>query len=161
MIKGQWSRVTVRVTGQRSVVTDQGLLDTRPRVRDQGHGSGVTVTGQRSQVKRHRSRVMGQESVVKVQWPRVIAREHWSEIIGQRSLVSGQGSLVKGHSSVVKGHWSKHCLSSDLIRIRFSRRFASNDILKTINFQVHDLDLQVMGGDGTEKNFRPISIITP
>ena len=32
-----------------------------------------------------------------------------------------------------------------------------NDILKTINFQVRDLDLQArgMGGDGTEKSFGP------
>ena len=34
-----------------------------------------------------------------------------------------------------------------------------NDILKIINFQVRDLDLQAMGGcgDGTEKNFGPVS----
>ena len=64
---------------------------------------------------------------------------------------------------MVKGHWSNPYLSSDLIRILFSQRFGSNDILKTINFKVRDLDLQAMGGvgDGTEKNFRPISIITP
>ena len=85
-----------------------------------------------------------------------MVKDHWSR-------VTGQGSLVKSHWSVVKGHWSNHFLSSDLIRIRFSRRFGINDILKAINFQVRDFDLQAIGGggDGTEKNFRPISIIRP
>ena len=123
-------------------------------------------------MKRHMSRVMGQESVVKGQRSRVTVRCHWSEVkdhwsvvTGQRSGVTGQsqGSVFSDQRSVVKGHWSNHFLSSGLIRIRSSRRFGSNDILKTINFQVRDLDLQAMGGggDGTETNLRLISIIRP
>ena len=109
----------------------------------QDHGSGIKATDQES-----RSRVKDQRS-------RSLVRVHRSEVTGQRSGVTGQsqGSLVKGHWSVVKGHWSNHFLSSDLIRIRFSRRFGRNDILKTMNFQVRALDLQAMGWgrDGTEK----------
>ena len=42
------------------------------------------------------------------------------------------------------------------------RRNIPDDILTTINFQVRDLDLQAMGsgGDGTEKDFGPIPIIS-
>ena len=175
----QGSRSGSLVRGQWSVITGQGSLDSRSRVRDQGHGSGVTDTGQGTQIKRHRSRAIGQESVVKGHWSRVMVRGHlsevtgqrspaigqWSRVTGQRSGVTGQshGSLVKSHWSVVKGHWSNHFQSLDLIRIQFSRRFGSNDILKTINFQVCNLDLQAMGvgGDDTAKTFSPKSIIRP
>ena len=148
---GQWSVVDGHSQGHWSEVKGQRLLDSRSRVKDHrsketGHGSRVSGQGSWSGVTGQRSPASGQGSLVR----------------GEGSLVS-QGSLVKGHWSVIKGHWSNHFLSSNLTRIRFSRMFGSNDILKTTNFQVRDLDLQAMGGggNGTEKNFRPISIITP
>ena len=80
--------------GQGSLVRGQGSLDSRPRVRDQGHKSGVSV-------KDHRSQIRGQESWVKSQWSIFVVRCHLSEVTGQRPLVIDQGSLVKGHWSVV------------------------------------------------------------
>ena len=84
-------------------------LDPRPRVRDQGHESGVTVTG-------HGSQVRGQEAQVKDHASRIRGQGSEVRITGQRSRVTGQESLVKGHWSgvtgqsqwsVVKGQWSR------------------------------------------------------
>ena len=160
----------VRVTGQRPSVSGhwQGvteLIITDQRSRPWISGYGSRITGQQAQVKVHVSRISRQGSWSRVTGQRSPVRGHWSVVNGQRSGVTGQSQelLVKDHWSVVKGHLSNHFLSSDLIRIRFSRRFGSYDILKTINFQVRDLHLQAMGvgwGDPA-KNFRLISNIRP
>ena len=76
---------------------------------------------------------MGQESVVKGQWSRVTGQSQGSLDSGRRSLVSGQGSLVKPYS-IIRPYTNP-----------IQPRFGSNDILKTINFQVRDLDLLAMG----------------
>ena len=137
----------------------------------------IRVTGQGSQVRGKEAQVMAQESVVKGHSQGSLVRGQdqrswvtgqWSRVTGQSqgSLVSSQGSLVrvKCHWSVVKGHWSVGSLVKPFSIIRpYTNPIGINDILKTINFQVRDLDLQAMGGsgDGTEKNFGPISIIRP
>ena len=84
----QWSRVT-------------GHLTQRSRVRDQGHRSGVKVTGQGLQL-------WGQEALVKGHGSSQGSRV---SVTGQRSKVTGQGSLVR-----VKGHWSKVTGQGSLVK---------------------------------------------